>query len=217
MAFNAKIFAAFVVLPAFYLVYLLGAKLSLGRRLLDLSLASVALFAVSLLWVLFVDLTPPEKRPYAGSTSDNSMLSLALGWNGFQRLLTRNNWRNAETASPAAASQLQDTSQPQDTVQRRNRRGNETGTPGPFRLLKPANAAQVAWMLPLVLVAIGFFVRDRRWRFPLLFEDQADKGFIKPFRKTKWRLTGKGEMASKYHHERDAWNKQRKEKGLGKN
>ncbi len=44
-----------------------------------------------------------------------------------------------------------------------------------------------------------------------------DKGFIKPFRKTKWRLTGKGEMAIKYHHERDARSKQRKEKGLGKN
>jgi 4-amino-4-deoxy-L-arabinose transferase-like glycosyltransferase len=173
LAFNAKMFAAFVVLPAFYLVYLLGAKLSLGRRLLDLSLASIVLLAISLSWVLFVDLTPPEKRPYAGSTSDNSMMSLALGWNGFQRLLSRNNWRNAEAASPPATTQAQDTSQPQDTVQRGNARGNETGTPGPFRLAEPANAAQVAWMLPLVLVAIGFFVRDRRWRLPLPFEDQA--------------------------------------------
>jgi 4-amino-4-deoxy-L-arabinose transferase-like glycosyltransferase len=173
LAFNAKMFAAFVVLPAFYLVYLLGAKLSLGRRILDLSLASMALLAVSLSWVLFVDLTPTETRPYVGSTSDNSMMSLALGWNGFQRLLTRNNWRNAEAASPTAAAQPQDTSQPQDTVQRGNTRGNETGTPGPFRLLEPANAAQVAWMLPLVLVAIGFFIRDRRRGFPLSFEDQT--------------------------------------------
>jgi hypothetical protein len=39
----------------------------------------------------------------------------------------------------------------------------------------------------------------------------SDKGFIKPFRKTKWRLTAKGEMAVRYHDERDAWNKQRKE------
>ncbi len=42
----------------------------------------------------------------------------------------------------------------------------------------------------------------------------SDNGFIKPFRKTKWRLTAKGEVAIKYHHERDAWNKQRNEKGL---
>ncbi len=173
LAFNAKMFAAFVVLPAFYLVYLLGAKLSLGKRLLDLSLASIVLFAVSFSWILFVDLTPPEKRPFAGSTSDNSMTTLALGWNGFQRLLTRNNYRNPEAAPPPAAAQPQDTSQPQDTFQGGNARRNETGTPGPLRLAEPANAAQVAWMLPLVLVAIGFFARNRRWRYPLSFEDQA--------------------------------------------
>ena len=130
---------------------------------------------MSFSWVVFVDLTPPEKRPFAGSTSDNSMTTLALGWNGFQRLLTRNNYRNAAAVPPPpAAAQPQDnTSQSQDTFQGGNARRAETGTPGPFRLAEPANAAQVAWMLPLVLVAIGFFARNRRWRFPLSFEDQA--------------------------------------------
>jgi len=37
----------------------------------------------------------------------------------------------------------------------------------------------------------------------------SDNGFIKPFRKTKWRLTAKGEVAIKYHDERDAWTKAR--------
>jgi DNA-binding MarR family transcriptional regulator len=40
----------------------------------------------------------------------------------------------------------------------------------------------------------------------------SDRGFIKPFRKTRWRLTAKGEAAIKYHHELDAWNKQRHKK-----
>jgi len=40
----------------------------------------------------------------------------------------------------------------------------------------------------------------------------SDNGFIKPYRKTKWRLTAKGEVAIKYHDERDAWNKLREEK-----
>jgi hypothetical protein len=35
----------------------------------------------------------------------------------------------------------------------------------------------------------------------------TDRGFIKPFRKT-WRRTAKGEAAIRYHHERDAWQKQ---------
>ena len=169
LAFNAKMLAAFVVLPAFYLVYLLGAKLSLQRRLFDLSLASITLFVVSLSWVLFVDLTPPEERPYVGSTSDNSMMSLSLGWNGFQRLLERQGWREPMAASSTAGAQTQ----AQDTLQGGNRRGMETGTPGPFRMLEPRNAAQVAWMLPLVLLAIGFFIRKQHWRFSLSFEDQA--------------------------------------------
>jgi hypothetical protein len=38
----------------------------------------------------------------------------------------------------------------------------------------------------------------------------SDNGFIKLFRRTKWRLTAKGEVAIKYHHERDAWNKTKK-------
>jgi 4-amino-4-deoxy-L-arabinose transferase-like glycosyltransferase len=167
LAFNAKMLAAFVVLPVFYLVYLLGTKISLRRRVLDLSLASVPLLALSLSWVLFVDLTPPHGRPYVGSTSDNSVMSLSLGWNGFQRFLTRTSWRNAEEVSQAADAQ------PQDTLQRSNSRGAETGTPGPLRLLEPRNAAQVAWMLPLVLVALGFFTWKRRSRAPLSFEDQA--------------------------------------------
>ena len=36
-----------------------------------------------------VDLTLPERRPYVGSTQDNSMLGLSLGWNGLQRMTQR--------------------------------------------------------------------------------------------------------------------------------
>jgi hypothetical protein len=39
---------------------------------------------------------------------------------------------------------------------------------------------------------------------------QRTRGFIKLFRKTKWRLTPKGQSAIKYHDERNAWMKERK-------
>jgi hypothetical protein len=42
----------------------------------------------------------------------------------------------------------------------------------------------------------------------------SSHGFIKPFRKTRWRLTAKGEVAIKYHDERDAWTSARNEKKL---
>src|SRR2546429_107968 len=77
LGFNVKMLAAFVVLPTFVLVYLVGAPLAWRRRVVDLAVAGVALTAVSLSWVLVFDLTPPDRRPYAGTTNQNSMLRLA--------------------------------------------------------------------------------------------------------------------------------------------
>jgi hypothetical protein len=42
------------------------------------------------------------------------------------------------------------------------------------------------------------------------------KGFIKPFRKTGWRLTAKGEVAIKYHRELDEWSRRCNEKKVTK-
>ena len=79
LGFNVKMLAAFVVLPTFVLVYFLGAPIAWRRRLEDLTLAAVVLVTVSLAWVVIYDLTPPEHRPFAGTTKKNSMLELAIG------------------------------------------------------------------------------------------------------------------------------------------
>src|SRR5829696_7824932 len=86
LGFNIKMLQAFLVLPAFYLLYLLAANTTWRRRLLHLGAATVVLLAVSLSWVVAVDLTPPAERPYVGSSPDDSVLSLVLGYNGFDRL-----------------------------------------------------------------------------------------------------------------------------------
>src|SRR5439155_9848965 len=75
------------VVPAYGLLYLLAAPHRLRKRIGHLVLAGVLLLVVSLSWVVAVDLTPASQRPYVGSTQDNSELSLALGYNGIQRLL----------------------------------------------------------------------------------------------------------------------------------
>jgi 4-amino-4-deoxy-L-arabinose transferase-like glycosyltransferase len=87
LGFNIKMLAAFLPLPAFYALYLLGSAERLGRKLLNLVLASLLLLVVSLSWAVAVDLTPANERPYVGSSGDNSVLSLAIGYNGVQRLL----------------------------------------------------------------------------------------------------------------------------------
>src|SRR5881398_1948939 len=78
---------AYLVVPAFGLLYLLAAPRSIWKRIGHLAVAGALLLVVSLSWVVAVDLTPASQRPYVGSTQNNSEISLALGYNGIQRLL----------------------------------------------------------------------------------------------------------------------------------
>ncbi len=89
LGFNIKMLQAFMVLPAFYLTYLLTAPLKMKKRILQLSGATAVLLAVSLSWAFAVDLTPAADRPYVGSSSTNSVIELALGYNGIQRITGR--------------------------------------------------------------------------------------------------------------------------------
>src|SRR5258707_14048840 len=87
LGFNIKMMEAYLVVPAFGLVYLLAAPKRLWVRVAHLALAVVVMLVISLSWVTVVDLTPASQRPYVGSTQDNSELSLAIGYNGVPRLL----------------------------------------------------------------------------------------------------------------------------------
>src|SRR6266566_435187 len=87
IGFNVKMLEAYLVVPAYGLLYLLAAPISLWKRVGQLALAVVLLLAVSLSWVVAVDLTPASQRPYVGSSQNNSEISLALGYNGINRLI----------------------------------------------------------------------------------------------------------------------------------
>src|SRR5947209_4515767 len=85
--FNIKMMEAYLVVPAFRVLYLLAAPKSLWKRIGHLALALVVLLAISASWIVAVDLTPASQRPYVDSTQDNSEISLAIGYNGIDRLL----------------------------------------------------------------------------------------------------------------------------------
>src|SRR5205085_10660503 len=87
IGFNIKMLEAYLVVPAFGLLYLLAAPKSIWKRIGHLALAGLVLLAVSFSWIAAVDLTPASPRPYVDSTQDYSALSLALGYNGIERLL----------------------------------------------------------------------------------------------------------------------------------
>ncbi len=89
VGFNIKMLEAFVVLPAFYLLYLVAAPVGWRRRMIHLGLATVVIVAASLPWAVAVDLTPADQRPYVGSSSFNTETDLIVGWNGVERVVGR--------------------------------------------------------------------------------------------------------------------------------
>jgi 4-amino-4-deoxy-L-arabinose transferase-like glycosyltransferase len=86
LGFNIKMMQAYMVLPALYLVYFIGAKTSGWKKSAHLLAATLLMLLVSLAWVAAVDLTPAGLRPYVGSSSNNTMSELIIGHNGLKRL-----------------------------------------------------------------------------------------------------------------------------------
>ena len=85
-AFLTKMLQGFLVVPAFALAYLVAGPPRLGKRLWQLLAAGAALVLAAGWWVAIVQLTPAADRPYIGGSTGNSMLQLALGYNGLGRL-----------------------------------------------------------------------------------------------------------------------------------
>jgi 4-amino-4-deoxy-L-arabinose transferase-like glycosyltransferase len=165
LGFNVKMLEAYLVLPALGLTYLLTARTSWRRRLLHLTAAAAVLAAVSLSWVTAVDLTPASQRPYVGSSTGNSELNLALGYNGVGRVVGSPFGRpqdRAAAARPAA---------PRPATAARGGAQNlaftrESGAPGPLRLFQTPLGSQAGWLLPLAVVGLVAAASRQRWRGP---------------------------------------------------
>ncbi|MCU1642429.1 MAG: putative glycosyltransferase [Nocardia sp.] len=85
--FLTKMMQAFLVLPALGLVFLVAAPIGFRHRIVKL-LGAFAAMVVSGGWfVALVSLWPSASRPYIGGSTDNSLLELALGYNGLGRVL----------------------------------------------------------------------------------------------------------------------------------
>jgi 4-amino-4-deoxy-L-arabinose transferase-like glycosyltransferase len=143
LAFNTKMLQAFLVLPAFGLVYLLFGPRRLARRIGRLLAAGGVLLASSAWWVVIVALWPADARPYIGSTTDNSIISLIFGYNGLARIFGASGSGSSGGGGGGA---------------------NFGGAVSWLRMFNPIIGGQISWLLPLAgagLVA-GILVTRRR-------------------------------------------------------
>ena len=125
--FLAKMLQALLVLPGFIAAYLWAGNRPLGRRMID-AVGLVASMVVAAGWfLLLVEVWPSGARPYIGGSQHDSMVELALGYNGLGRL-TGN-----ETGGL----------------------GNMNFDVGWGRLFGHNMGTEIAWLLPAAVICLG--------------------------------------------------------------
>lgn len=138
LGFEAKMGAALMVVPGMALAWLWVAPRGRAAALRQLLAAGAAMAAVGLAWPIMVELTPASSRPWIAGTTDNSVFSLILEYNGFGRL-------DGQAGGPGGLGGAM-----------------FGGSTGPLRLLNEALGGQAGWLLGLALVgAIGIAVLSR--------------------------------------------------------
>jgi len=168
LGFNVKMLAAFVVLPAFTAIYVLGAARPWRARVGDFALAGVALVVVSLAWPLAYDLTPPEHRPYAGTTDRNSVLELVVGPYGIGRFMKQPRVAAIEPLdAPEAVAPARGDRRTEPRPQSAAARLFVRAPAGPLRLADGQLAGQALWWLPLALLGVIAGALGERVRRPL--------------------------------------------------
>jgi 4-amino-4-deoxy-L-arabinose transferase-like glycosyltransferase len=145
---------AWMVIPAFALVYLVAAPLVLRRRLVNLGLAALVTVLVSLSWTIAVALTPAGQRPFVDATTSNSPIAMVFGYNalarfGFFAHLTGALIPSFGPLAPEATS--------------------------PTKLISATMASQVGWLYPLAIVAL---VAGLVWRRGAPRSDKLRAGFL---------------------------------------
>lgn len=125
--FLAKMLQALLVLPGFAVAYLVAGDRRFRRRLAGLIAAAAAMVVAAGWYLLLAEVWPADARPYIGGSQHNSIVELALGYNGFGRL-TGN-----ETGGL----------------------GNLNHDVGPGRLFGFGMGLDIAWLLPAALICLG--------------------------------------------------------------
>jgi 4-amino-4-deoxy-L-arabinose transferase-like glycosyltransferase len=148
LGFETKMGAALLVVPAIAAAWLWVAPRGRMAAVRQLLAGGAAMVVVGGAWPLLMALTPASSRPWISGTSDNSILSLILDYNGFGRLDGQAGGPAGMAGGPGGGGGG----------------GNVTfgGASGPFRLLNEALGGQAGWLLGFAVVAlVGLVVATR--------------------------------------------------------
>jgi 4-amino-4-deoxy-L-arabinose transferase-like glycosyltransferase len=155
LGFETKMGAALLVVPALAAAWLWFAPRGRLAALRQLLAGGAVMVAVGGAWPLLVALTPASSRPWISGTSDNSILSLILNYNGFGRLDGQlggpQGMGGGGAGGPGGGGG--------------GGGGLFGGSSGPLRLLNEALGGQDGWLLGFAvvsLIALAIATRLRR-------------------------------------------------------
>ncbi|WP_110796872.1 glycosyltransferase family 39 protein [Mycolicibacterium llatzerense] len=134
-AFLTKMLQAFLPVPGLALAFLVAAPFSVGRRIGALLISGVALVISAGWYIALVSLWPADARPYIAGSSDNSLLQLALGYNGIERIT------GGDRPSGGPGGGMRDNL-------------FFGGHAGITRLFGPSMGVEVSWLLPVALIGL---------------------------------------------------------------
>src|SRR5919198_1438144 len=147
LGFEAKMGAALLVVPAIVAAWLWIAPRGRIAAARQLAAGGAAMVAVGGAWPLLMALTPAASRPWISGTSDNSILSLILDYNGLGRLDGQAGGPNGMGGPGGGGAG-----------------GAFGGASGPFRLLNEALGGQAGWLIGFAAVALIALVVATRLR-----------------------------------------------------
>lgn len=130
--FITKMLQAVILFPVLGLCYLIAGPPKLGRRLVQVLYSGLAMVAAGGWWVAAVQLTPAADRPYIGGSTDNNLLNLIFGYNGFGRITGNERGSVGGTGAP----------------------GNMWGPVGWDRLFLREMGGQISWLIPGALIGL---------------------------------------------------------------
>jgi 4-amino-4-deoxy-L-arabinose transferase-like glycosyltransferase len=128
LAFLTKMLQAALVVPGFAMVFLIAAPGPVWKRLWQLLIGATAMVVSAGWFIALVSVWPAGSRPYIGGSTDNSLLELALGYNGMKRV--------AGDAGPGRNNPL------------------FGGQSGIGRLFEQTMGTEVSWLLPAALIGL---------------------------------------------------------------
>jgi 4-amino-4-deoxy-L-arabinose transferase-like glycosyltransferase len=145
-AFLTKMMQAFLVMPGLALAFLVAAPLGVWQRVGKLVLGAVAMVVTAGSFLALVSLWPADSRPYIGGSTDNSLLQLALGYNGLQRIAGGDGMPGGGHGGPGG---------PGGSGAPAGANLFFGGDPGITRLFGASMGAEASWLLPAALIGLA--------------------------------------------------------------